>query len=77
VRLSAIENAVASRSDPSNHQTGTSVMPRLWAALSRVLPAITSPVRRATIGCCQPNRRMLAATWGTAASLRRGLVGEQ
>jgi hypothetical protein len=34
-------------------------------------------VRRATIGCCQPKRRIDAATWGTAASLRRGLVGEQ
>jgi hypothetical protein len=41
------------------------------------LPAITSPLRRATIGCCQPKRRIDAATWGTAASLRRGLVGEQ
>jgi hypothetical protein len=41
------------------------------------LPAITSPERRATIGCCQPKRRRLAATWGMAASLRRGLVGEQ
>src|SRR5690349_11160728 len=52
-------------------------MPSCCAALSRVLPAITSPVRRATIGCCQPKRRSEAATWGTAASLRRGLVGEQ
>jgi len=27
------------------------------------------------MGCCQPNRRRDAATWGTAASLRRGLLG--
>jgi hypothetical protein len=75
--LSAIPYAIASRSEPSNHHTGTSVSPRLCAAFNRVLPATTSPLRRATMGCCQPKRRMLAATWGTAASLRRGLVGEQ
>jgi hypothetical protein len=62
---------------PWNHHTGTSVNPSSCAALRRVLPAITSPVGRATMGCCQPNRRMLAATWGTAASFLRGFVGEQ
>lgn len=29
------------------------------------------------MGCCHPKRRREAATWGTAASLLRGLVGEQ
>ena len=62
---------------PSNHHTGTSVMPKLRAAFSRVLPATTSPQRRATMGCCQTNRRRDAATCGTAWSFRRGLAGEQ
>jgi hypothetical protein len=44
--------------------------------LSLVLPAITSPLGRATIGCRQPNRRIEAATCGTASSFLRGFEGE-
>jgi hypothetical protein len=39
------------------------------------LPAITSPEGRATTGCRQPNRSIDAATWLTASSLTRGLLG--
>jgi hypothetical protein len=52
-------------------------MPSSCAAFNRVLPATTSPLRFATMGCCQPKRRREAATCGTAASLIRGLAGEQ
>src|SRR5690606_37860482 len=52
-------------------------MPSCRAALSRVLPAMTSPVFLATTGCRQPKRRSDAATCSTASSLWRGLLGEQ
>src|SRR6185369_17694425 len=45
--------------------------------LRRVFPAITSPERLATIGCCQEKRRIEAATCSTAGSLILGLAGER
>jgi DNA-directed RNA polymerase specialized sigma24 family protein len=39
-------------------------MPSFWAAFSLELPAITSSVRRATMGWCWPKRRRLAEMFG-------------